>query len=665
MKFIGPNPFERRGVSFEPRVATVFPEADTIVTLAGIHAMQRRAYVDHVLQERAERGEPALSEQEEIGLFMNGVDLVIQPDAVYIRPDPQQIDRAIAADDLLQQAVPKQQVRFLLAGHAQVYEAIKHRGECWRITPRPISKSRIRETIENSRMRIKQGAIYYHSPSTGTRLVTYEKFRALESLSDTDLQNQLLEIQFFSGQVNRYRHLEVDFFIAHRRMREPLQKADFSTMTPAELRRHHAVLVQQFAALVPPELQDDNLENAAWTQRMLEELQPLKEDAVLEEERLGLAPEFYRHILWLPGGGIEDNEFAFDPVFTQPIPEGDEFAQLLDDTARALILNHVRDYPDLEYINVGRVNESLALDRPPRGRRDVYVVQMKRKNRPNTEVKIIRFQKWDVRSHLDEGLPLLQAMTQSEEYTEYILDRRLGCRRLGMNLPEHLFQGRVSERYDGKNSHYPNSRIWRPYFERDYFPGMATDKIPKTRFKDNEFAIRFARLMGQAAASDMIVGRWDEERSKPYFDDGDEVLLIDEAGMPYDLMVTHHTGSFARFTGDLRYVAPHYATPINARLDLVPDRQAFAAAYVEAFVERFRHIKQDLYHHKSAFDALFSIRSADDPGSFRDRWERVLKRLETTDIEMLADELRSHIEVELPEPPDGEQQLCTGAKGEK
>ena len=44
-------------------------------------------------------------------------------------------------------------------------------------------------------------------------------------------------------------------------------------------------------------------------------------------------------------------------------------------------------------------------------------------------------QKWGIREHLDEGKRLLDAIIQSEEYTEYILDRRLGCRQLGMNLP--------------------------------------------------------------------------------------------------------------------------------------------------------------------------------------------------------------------------------------
>ncbi len=59
-------------------------------------------------------------------------------------------------------------------------------------------------------------------------------------------------------------------------------------------------------------------------------------------------------------------------------------------------------------------------------------------------------QKWGIREHLDDGKKLLDAIIQSEEYTEYILDRRLGCRQLGMNLPARTAAKRISERYWGR-----------------------------------------------------------------------------------------------------------------------------------------------------------------------------------------------------------------------
>ena len=88
-------------------------------------------------------------------------------------------------------------------------------------------------------------------------------------------------------------------------------------------------------------------------------------------------------------------------------------------------------------------------------------------------------QKWGVREHLDDGKSLLDAIIESEEYTEYILDRRLGCRQLGMNLPRRSPPAGSARRYTGHRRDLYGVQIWSPYFERDYIRGMATDKIPR------------------------------------------------------------------------------------------------------------------------------------------------------------------------------------------
>jgi hypothetical protein len=73
-------------------------------------------------------------------------------------------------------------------------------------------------------------------------------------------------------------------------------------------------------------------------------------------------------------------------------------------------------------------------------------------------------QKWGIREHLNDGKKLLDAIIQSEEYTEYILDRRLGCRQLGMNLPPRTTAKRINERYFGPRRDLCNAMIWSPYF---------------------------------------------------------------------------------------------------------------------------------------------------------------------------------------------------------
>jgi hypothetical protein len=250
-------------------------------------------------------------------------------------------------------------------------------------------------------------------------------------------------------------------------------------------------------------------------------------------------------------------------------------------------------------------------------------------------------QKWAVREHLHGGRSLLDAMIQSEEYTEYILDRRLGCRQLGMNLPTRVTAKKISETYLQPNSH-DAFVIWTPYFERDYIRGIATDKLPNYRLAGEEFALRLARLLGRAAAANMIVGRCDRG-GNALFDDGDEVVIEDDRGLPAEIVVADHTGTFADYLDNLETFARDYAAPVHRRADHVSDPERFAAEYLDAFVERFVEIQQEYRRRKRAFDTLFKHRRRDEAGSLAYRWERVLARLNRTDPHHLAALIRKHL----------------------
>jgi hypothetical protein len=249
-------------------------------------------------------------------------------------------------------------------------------------------------------------------------------------------------------------------------------------------------------------------------------------------------------------------------------------------------------------------------------------------------------QKYGVREFLEDGKTLLEAMLRSEEYTEYILDRRLGCRQLGMNLPARVTARKICERCVS-----PQGRefvIWSPYFERDYIRGIATDKVPPCRFEKESFALEFARLIGRAAAPNMIVGRC-YLKGRPLFDDGDEVLIENDQRMPIDIVVADHTGTFNEYLTPLKDFALEYAGPINRRSKHLPHPQKFADAYFDAFVERFSRIQEDYRRHRKAFDTLFKHCPRDEGGSFAFRWERVLSRLDATDPQELARQIREQV----------------------
>jgi hypothetical protein len=211
-----------------------------------------------------------------------------------------------------------------------------------------------------------------------------------------------------------------------------------------------------------------------------------------------------------------------------------------------------------------------------------------------------------------------------------------------MNLTPCITAHKIPETYDGTNWEHRGVTIWSTYFERDYIRGIATDKIPASRFENDQYALRLAALLGRAAAPNMIVGRCDLDK-RVVFDDGDEVVQEDEAGLPLEIVVSDQMGTFGDFKLPLEHFAKGYAQPVNSRLPLVRCPVEFADAYLNAFRERFIHLQQEYFKRKRAFDTLFSHERLDEQGNFRFRWEQVLKRLQETDAQALTEAIRKHI----------------------
>jgi hypothetical protein len=626
------------------RIATVFPFGNTIVTLPGIHATQRMAYVDALTRQRLEQGLGPLSREEEAREWRNSVDLIIEDDTILIRPDPGDMSLSFRGDDLLQELVPKHRVRFLLVRNQQVRAAIKERGELWRVSPLPKTADEMNRMIGVSRIGIRGNELYYYSKATGTRLLTYEAFSELKGLGDSSLRQHLAEIREFSAGVNRYGSPEIGFFMAG----EGVSKADFApydfaAIDAETLRNAYEALLRKFADAVPPKFHHDSVANLEWRNAMYAALIGEDEKTASEESLLGLSSEFFMQIEWLPGGRIEEGELIFDSVLDLAGETDDpELRRLCDDKCRGFIFNFVREYGDLEYVNIGRVVGSLSYRTAFSGRRDVYIAQVKLRDIPEEIIKIVRMQKWGIREHLNDGKKLLDAIMQAEEYTEYILDRRLGCRQLGMSLPARTAARRISERYTGPRRDLCNAVIWSPYFERDFIRGVASDKIPPQRLADAAFAARLARLLGQAAAPNMIVGRCDSQ-GRVVFDDGDEVVVENDGGLPVEIIVADQMGTFADYRTELEHFAAEYAGPVNRRLPLLCDPADFASLYVNAFVGRFSRIQLEYRKRKRAFDTLFKHRPRDEAGSFAYRWECVLDRLRRALPQDLGNLIRSHI----------------------
>jgi hypothetical protein len=314
---------------------------------------------------------------------------------------------------------------------------------------------------------------------------------------------------------------------------------------------------------------------------------------------------------------------------------------LIDEKVKGFIFNFIRELGDLECINIGRVTQSLSQRPKASGRRDVYIAELKPQFKP-TIVRIIRLQKWGIKEHLEENQDLLSAIMQAEDYIEYTLDRRLGCCQLGMSLPSQIRLGRVSETYNGSKAQYRGVRIWATYFEREYIPGIATDKINGDKFANHDYALRFALLLGQAAAPNFIVGRASLDL-RVLFDDGDEVLLEDAQGMPNKIVVNDLTGAFVDYQRPFEAALPGYALPVIRRQNNLANVNEFANAYLAAFVSHFRRIQGEYRKRKRAFDTLFKHLPRDPGGSLAYRWECLLSRLDQAQPERLGEQLRAHL----------------------
>ncbi len=381
-----------------------------------------------------------------------------------------------------------------------------------------------------------------------------------------------------------------------------------------------------------------------------------REEVVQQETRMGLGSEYDMQINWLPGAEIVEGELIVDPCSEEPVLplDGQGPRGRWDEKSRGLLFNFVRQYGDLEYVNIGCIAGSLSLTRESYDRREVYIVEIKPRDQAEEIVKILRKQKYDVDVHLDRGKNLLQAMLEAEDYTDFVLDRRLGCRQLGMNLTPRITAHKIRETYQNRDRENHGIAIWSTYFEREYVAGIATDKIPRSRFENDQYAVRFARLLGWAAAPNMIVGRCEVDEPKKtvkkvIFDDGDEVVQEDAERLPEKIVVVDQMGTFREYKLPLIAFAEAYAKPVNSRVQWEPRSLRcpveFANAYLDAFLGRFTQIQQEYFRRKRAFDSLFRHQRRDPEGNFRYRWEMVLKRLQETDARSLTDAIRKHIRV--------------------
>ena len=649
MKIIGDRIFAK-GADGEPlsRIGTIFFKTPGLVTKKGVHAMQRLMWIEEINAERAKAGRPAMTMAEEDAEMSESVDLIFTEELVLIRPNPDRMDLAFRADEELQKLVSKRVIRFLNTNSSKVRAALRERGENWRMARQPISQDDMADLINASKVPMCEKPIYYYNRLTGTRYITASGYNEVKNLPADAFRRQIEEIVAGLNKRNRLGRPEVDLFPPS----TPIEiKRAFKEMKPAEiddaaLKTACERLALDWRMALPTALRDETVVNFEWRNEMCHLLtQGLNETSAEEQELVaGISPEFYRQIEWLPGARIADGEVIFDEIYDEAARTQDpELLAMCDNRVKSFLFNTTRLFGAVAYINIGRIANSLAR-KPVEGNRrgNVYIMQFREEGSAVDKVMMIRLQKWGVAEHLDEGKDLLQSIVEADEYSDFILDRRLMCRQLGMNLPKRLGYGHFTEKYRGMNQ-YNGVAVRTSYFVRSYVTGTASDKIPLARYRNPAFAQAFAFLMGEAAAIDMVVGRRSSVTKELLFDKNYEVVKLGADGIPCEIAITDHAGSFVNYEHDFEDYVSQYSRVVTRRKEYVSEYGKFAAAFVEGFRRKLAAAKSAYLARKNAFDELFIDRPYDTNGSGAYRWAKSLQRLANCDPDRVAAILKEAI----------------------
>jgi hypothetical protein len=634
--FIGPDFFatDEKGDLLSP-IASVFPKFSTIVCVRGIHASHVSIMLELLKMRFPEKDRRKVHDLES-EVYQDAVSLVFRDSLILVRSDPADMERAFAADRILQSFFPKEQIQFTGLHIPDIRRQLRHRGECWRMSPTPRSVEEICLHVQASKVQVSTGLTVYYNAPTGGRFLTCDEFIRIERLlreDRTEAIARLKEIIHLHKRVNSMGSRELSFFLpAGVRIDTTGLEQLVTTLevNPSsegmkDAQRMFSRFASYFAELASPELMVEDYHNPVWRTTMFCRLFDIKEEE-MEERALDLSPEFHLNIKWLPGASIVCDDLRFDPG--------------LHPRVRGLISHFWEKYDDLLSINVGRVEQSQSGRDTSGEKREVYVVVTTTRDEKDS-IRIVRLIKWDVFHRIMMGIPLDQAIAETVKYRNYIVDRLHAAAVLG--FPILSFSDiRLDEQISGLGL------IPAFFFERQYIAGIVTDKIPFSCYKNPNFIKRLSGLLGETAAFSLALGRSSPSTGKIFYDDGDEVIQLDSESLPARLILIETTGSFTDWTTPFLGMLPQCLIRFRAHLDKALESGAppdiiktSVAAFADALCNRLRETREIAL--APNVRSLFDDRPLEQ-GGIRDRWEGIIYRLETANL----DELRGYI----PESPE-------------
>ncbi|MBF0224483.1 MAG: hypothetical protein HQK76_03420 [Desulfobacterales bacterium] len=629
INILGPYFFEKdRNGKDLCRTGIILPKYNFIVTGVEPHFELIQKLKDFLL----------LNKKFDINLydiFQEVVCLQIKDSKIVIRPVPNDMERIFRADKILQRLFDKTFIEFSGIYDEKVRNEFRHRSQSWRVSPCPNNNEDICQCIKNSQCHVNTNSIYYYGFHTGERFLSYYEFIKIRSLIRENKKEAIIrlkEIVELTGKLNDRYYKELNFFLSKdqelpinllEKLISVLEKDDIN-IDGSEL------LFDSFASIFREacgrELLEDDFEYPHWKTIMLCRLYNINE-RTLEEQSLGLSQEFSLNVRWLPGCYFEDN----NPVFELNV----------EPRIRDLISYYLSTWENIVAINIGRIRLSLkiGIDKAIADKfgesRDVYVVNFELKS-GETFVRIIRMIKWDVIHRLIQGKNKEQSINETNEYREYIWDRLNSSKCLGIAIPDFL-------EISIKENNIVFGEIPVFFFERPYYPGIVTDKIPKSYYETPGFIIKLSILLGIATASTLVLGRKCHKTGNLFFDNGDELVQFDSNNLPSNIVLIETTGSFYDWKSEFSEMLPYCLERFKKHLDKAIEKKCSQNDIKDAIDEYKLALMSELQRMKKLVsdDALklygfFDNKSSED-GGIRSRWEGILNRLSRTDINVLSE----------------------------
>ena len=525
----------------------------------------------------------------------------------------------------------------------QTIEHYRRLGQEWRVKPLAWTQTEMKVALAASRKRIATSLSYFHS-TRGVHLLTYPEFSRFAALAQTDPEafvrglRELVSVfegnRFSFARMPKYRgHHEIEFFGLRRgtalerlipELEKLMEAIALSRLGQLGVIQRIQEIVALYASLLAkPELADET------SKTFVETVYMYVTGEIYFVVGEGSTPAFDDRRTALPGATFVNGR----PVMQ---PGSDERTELLMSNLRGLMSKD----EIIEYANVYELRgEDSAC---PLGRGSTREIVYKTSKRP-----------------LENSMVEKRLSRAARGYSGYMLARIGALRALGIALSDFYMLLRH------RPGHGP---VAHDYYIRRRCEGEPMETIPETYFRsvedgsveDRDVVLRLAALLGDAAAQNLAMKKYDPVSKSTLFGIGKEIYEFEyditrERVVPKKVATCSIRGSFGwpcldHTPENLQTIADVYLTRFAAVLRDFGGRHAVPLAELaESFFGGFEFRTHALAWQLSVMRDKFEVFTPELPSAYQfgrkwrfvmwslERQERRLPLLKRTFLEKLGE----------------------------